>query len=117
MLKPGGYLELMECNVLSERLGPTSFKFASALKNIFDQRGLETKMVSKLKSYIEQQGQFEEIKDEIKHLSGGSEAGKLGQALNDDIISVFKNVEVLLVPDLQVTPEEYEKDLKDIKQE
>ncbi|CAG8636946.1 10619_t:CDS:2 [Funneliformis caledonium] len=116
MLKPGGYLELMESN-LSERLGPTSFIIANAVNTLFEQRGLETKIVSKLESYIEQQGQFEEIKDEIKLLSGSAEAGKLGQVFIEDVMRAYNNIEVVLLPILQVTPEEYKNYLKITKEE
>ncbi|CAI2182741.1 7052_t:CDS:2 [Funneliformis geosporum] len=117
MLKPGGYLELVEFNVLSERLGPTSLKIANALYDLCEQRNLETKMVPKLKSYVEKEGKFEDIKEEIKLIYGGKAEGKLGIAYNDDMMGLYENTRVLMVPFMQISNQEYDQMLKIIKEE
>ncbi|CAI2178760.1 19507_t:CDS:2 [Funneliformis geosporum] len=117
MLKPGGYLELMEFNVLSESLGPSSTIYGNALITLCEQRNLESKMVPKLKYYVEQQEQFEEIKEEGKLICGGREAGKLGQTMNEDIMRFYENMKIVMMPILQVTSEEYDEMIKTIKEE
>ncbi|CAG8450867.1 58_t:CDS:2 [Funneliformis mosseae] len=94
MLKPGGYLELMEFNVFPERLGPTSTIIGNAATR-----------------------KFEDIKEEGKLIYGGREAGKIGQAMNDDMVRFYENMKVPLMPILQVTPEEYDQMLKTLKEE
>ncbi len=49
---------------------------------LFKQSNFETTMVSNLKSYFEQQERLKDIvKEEVKLIYGGKEAGKLGQAV------------------------------------
>ncbi|CAG8632726.1 4623_t:CDS:2 [Funneliformis mosseae] len=70
-----------------------------------------------LKSYFEQQGQFEDIKDEIKNIHGGTAEGKLGLAYNDDVMRLYENVKVLLAPFMQVSHKEYDQMIKTTKEE
>ncbi|CAG8561052.1 17192_t:CDS:2 [Funneliformis caledonium] len=88
MLKPGGYLELVEFDVLAESLGPTSYIFSNAY-----------------------------IKDEIKNIHGGIAEGKLGLAYNDDMMRLYENVKVLLAPFMQVSHKEYDQMVKTTKEE
>ena len=49
--------------------------------NLCEQRNFEITVVPKLKSFFEQQGQLEDVKDEEKLIYGGAKAGKIGHAV------------------------------------
>ncbi|GBB92054.1 hypothetical protein RclHR1_01960004 [Rhizophagus clarus] len=117
ILKPGGYLELMEFDLRPENLGPVSTRFAEAVITLCLQQNCDINLASTLKSYFEQQNQLKDVKEEIKLFYGGAEAGKLGRAFNDDVIGFYKNIKVVLMPILQTSSEEYDQMLETAKKE
>ncbi|CAG8491743.1 7826_t:CDS:2 [Diversispora eburnea] len=77
VLKPGGWLELVEINPMPFQMGPVSSQFFSA--EYLRKRGLDPDIAYKLRSYFEKQENLENVIEEKNRLPYGPEAGKLGQ--------------------------------------
>ncbi|CAG8602268.1 14549_t:CDS:2 [Acaulospora morrowiae] len=106
VLKPGGYLELSEIGPPYE-LGPVSAKIRSAFEHFSEHKDIDFNVLCKLRSFVEQNGQFNDI-HEVKNESFFSpETGKLGRAAIDNIKILFGNLISTLMPILDVTSEEY----------
>lgn len=117
VLKPGGYLELMEFDPETKRIGPVSAKLLKTFINVLEQRNVFPMVFHELHSLCEQQGQLENIKREEKSIFKGAESGKLGQMAIDDLASLFYGVKSHLKEILEVSSEEYDEMVQNMSKE
>ncbi|CAG8824044.1 13024_t:CDS:2, partial [Dentiscutata erythropus] len=65
VLKPGGFVEFSEPSKLFD-LGPATQHFHDAEVEIFEKQGLDDDIYEHLDGYVQNQGQLENIKKEVK---------------------------------------------------
>ncbi|RHZ79195.1 hypothetical protein Glove_151g96 [Diversispora epigaea] len=106
VLKPGGYLELVEINPTPFQTGPVTDQLFSA--GDLRQRGLDPEIVYKLRSYFEKQENLENVIEEKNKLPYGPETGKLGQAAAENTRLGFSHAKPFLQKDLNISSEEYD---------
>ncbi|CAG8499132.1 6245_t:CDS:2 [Diversispora eburnea] len=110
VLKPGGYLELVEFSAPLQT-GPVTSQLFNAVNKMLELRGLDILTVYKVRSYFEQQENLEDIIEEKNRLPHGPEAGKLGQATAENCRLVLSNLKPLLQEALKISSEELKNNL------
>ncbi|RHZ83284.1 hypothetical protein Glove_97g84 [Diversispora epigaea] len=108
VLKPGGYLELVEINHIPFQLGPASIQLSIAVEKLHQLRDLDTQIPYKLRSYFEQQGNLENITEEKNRITYGPETGKLGQAGIENAMLVVSHLKTYLLEEMKMTSEEFD---------
>ncbi|CAG8507648.1 6376_t:CDS:2, partial [Acaulospora morrowiae] len=90
------------------RAGPVSSKFFDALCELQKSRNLDSNIVYRSRSLLEENGRLEDINEEKNVYSYSTEDGKLGKAAVDNAKTVFNNLKPLYLPILAVTPEKFD---------
>ncbi|CAG8464760.1 18532_t:CDS:2 [Acaulospora morrowiae] len=116
VLKPGGYLELSELGPPC-RTGPVTCKVFNAVNDFVAKQNIDHKVLYKLRLFVEQTGQFEDICEEKNTLSYGEKMGKLGQAAIDNAKFGLINARQIVLPALGVTSEEFDEMLDIVAKE
>ncbi|RHZ83325.1 hypothetical protein Glove_97g92 [Diversispora epigaea] len=111
VLKPGGYLELMEINPIPLQMGPVSSQLFIAVEKMLQLRDLDPQIPYKLRSYFEQQGNLENITEEKNRLPFGPETGKLGQAAVENARLGFVHLKTYLLEATKIISEEFDNNL------
>ncbi|CAG8491698.1 7824_t:CDS:2 [Diversispora eburnea] len=109
VLKPGGYLELVEINPMPFQMGPVSSQFF--IPDDLRKRGLDPEIVYYLRTYFEKQENLENVIEEKNRLPYGPEAGKLGQAAVENTRLGFSHVKPFLQEALKISSEEFDNKL------
>ncbi|RHZ83324.1 hypothetical protein Glove_97g93 [Diversispora epigaea] len=117
VLKPGGYLELMEINPIPFQLGPVSSQLFIAVEKMLQLRDLDPQIPYKLRSYFEQQGNLENVTEEKNRLLFGPETGKLGQAAIENTRLGLFHAKPSLLEVIKISSEEYDNNLDIIAKE
>ncbi|RHZ83329.1 hypothetical protein Glove_97g96 [Diversispora epigaea] len=111
VLKPGGYLELVEINPIPFQLGPVTSLYFNAVEKILQLRDLDQQIPYKLRSYFEQHGNLENITEEKNRLPYGPETGKLGQAAIENSNLAFSHAKPFLLEAIKISSEEFDNNL------
>ncbi|CAG8615683.1 6060_t:CDS:2 [Diversispora eburnea] len=111
VLKPGGYLELVEINIIPLQMGPVTSQLFNAVDKMFQLKGFDTQIVCKLQPYFEQQENLEKISEEKNRLPYGPETGKLGQAAVENCRLTFSHAKPFLQEVLKISSEEFDNNL------
>ncbi|RHZ83326.1 hypothetical protein Glove_97g95 [Diversispora epigaea] len=111
VLKPGGYLELVEINPTAFQLGPVTSQLFNAAEKMFRLRDLDTQIAYKLRSYFEQQENLENVTEEKNRLPYGPGTGKLGQAAIENSRLGLSHIKPFLLEDMKISSEEFDNNL------
>ncbi|RHZ85321.1 hypothetical protein Glove_67g48 [Diversispora epigaea] len=111
VLKPGGYLELVEINPIIFQLGPVSSQLFTAVEKMHQLRDLDIRIPYKLRSYFEQHGNLENITEEKNRIPYGPETGKLGQAAIENVRLGVSHLKTYLLETTKISSEEFDNNM------
>ncbi|CAG8771491.1 16480_t:CDS:2, partial [Cetraspora pellucida] len=118
VLKPGGFLELSEPSKMFD-LGPATQRLFNSQIELLDRRGLDSDIFQKLEDYLQNQGQLENIKKEIKQCYHGvkSENIKLSKVIVDNMVTAYESFKPALLEILQISDKEFDELAKKSRKE
>ncbi|CAG8543954.1 14920_t:CDS:2 [Gigaspora margarita] len=112
VLKPGGFIELMEHSMLYN-MGPATKRLCDAEIEAMKLRGTDPFTSQKLDKYLQNQGKLEAIKKEIRECHHGAKSNQAELNLSRTAISNLVNLYAAWKPRLakimQISSEEYDK--------
>ncbi|CAG8700602.1 1427_t:CDS:2, partial [Funneliformis mosseae] len=114
ILKPGGYLELMEIDIEFKPVGPSTKRLHDALIKLIIQNGQDPHVITKLQSFMEANGQLEGIVSEEKFGSFSKSAGQLSPLAVENHKLGFTGVKSVLSKVLNISSEEYDELVKEM---
>ncbi|CAI2185876.1 5702_t:CDS:2 [Funneliformis geosporum] len=117
VLKPGGYLELMEADAELKPLGPNAKRLSDALLGLMAEKGQDPHILLKLPSFMEKNGQLEEIVKGDKFCSYDKSSGRLGQIAVENHTAFFTNIKPPLMKAMNIPSEEYDELVKAMTRE
>ncbi|CAG8825543.1 17236_t:CDS:2, partial [Gigaspora rosea] len=77
VLKPGGYIELLEIDFQYSFMGPATTRLINGILIMFDERGLDPMACYKLQGYLEEHEQLHNVHCEIKKCLDCEDGNKL----------------------------------------
>ncbi|KAF0432488.1 S-adenosyl-L-methionine-dependent methyltransferase [Gigaspora margarita] len=109
VLKPGGFLELFEPSKLFD-LGPATQRFHDAEVEIFKQHGLDDDIYEHLEDHVQNQGQLENIKKEVKpcHYGIKSNNTKLSEVAISNFVTAYASFKPALLKQMKISSEEFD---------
>ncbi|CAG8557938.1 6762_t:CDS:2 [Dentiscutata heterogama] len=117
VLKPGGFLELMEPSPYLFNVGPVNERLWNAppVKN----RGVDPDIYQTLEMYPQNQDQLENVKKEIKTIRHGVNADnhQLNKVGINNLISIAAGMKAVTTKLLQISDDEYDEMLKAAEKE
>ncbi|RIB30402.1 S-adenosyl-L-methionine-dependent methyltransferase [Gigaspora rosea] len=120
VLKPGGFLEMIEPSML-HNVGPATNRLYETDKESMKQRGIDPHIAQKLVEYAQDQGQLENIKKEVRECHYGKKSNdadlKFSKAAINTIIGMFIGLKSFLIEVLQISSEEYDELVKESEKE
>ncbi|RHZ83291.1 hypothetical protein Glove_97g89 [Diversispora epigaea] len=111
VLKPGGYLELVEAIPIPFQMGPVTSQYFNAAGKMLQLRNLDSQVAYKLQSYFEQHENLENITEEKNRITYGPETGKLGQAGVENSKLLLIHIKPFLLEEMKMTSEEFDNNL------
>ncbi|CAG8520408.1 23509_t:CDS:2 [Cetraspora pellucida] len=118
VLKPGGFVEFMEPSPFLFDIGPVNQRLWEAQTSIMDQRGADSYTYEKLEKLLENNGEFENIKKEVKTIRHGENVDpKLNKVDINNLINILVGLKVFMTKLLQVSDDEYDEMLKTAEKE
>ncbi|CAG8776867.1 13410_t:CDS:2, partial [Cetraspora pellucida] len=113
VLKPGGFLELMEPSRLYD-IGPITQRLWEAQITFMKQRGLDMNIPETLEKYLQNQDQLENIKKEVKQINHGEKFNhiQLDKSGINNLISLMAGMKPFTTKILKVSDDEYDELLK-----
>ncbi|CAG8769312.1 1086_t:CDS:2, partial [Gigaspora rosea] len=108
VLKPGGFLELSEPSKIFD-LGLATHRLFNSLIELLEQEGLDSDIYQKLDNYLQNQGQLENIKKEVKQNYHGVKSNdiKLSKVIVSNMVSAYESFKPALLKILQISNEEF----------
>ncbi|CAG8611181.1 1444_t:CDS:2 [Ambispora leptoticha] len=110
LLKPGGWIEICEMDLLPNDIGPGFEKIIDAFKGLLSKRGVDPQIVLKLDSLLADSNSLSKIQFDLRRVTAGHPGGKPGILFAENLAIYFK---IVLAPHLQtfmnISPEEYQK--------
>ncbi|RIB07285.1 hypothetical protein C2G38_2252713 [Gigaspora rosea] len=108
VLKPGGFLELSEPSKIFD-LGLATHRLFNSLIELLEQEGLDSDIYQKLDNYLQNQGQLENIKKEVKQNYHGVKSNdiKLSKVIFSNMVSAYESFKPALLKILQISNEEF----------
>ncbi|CAG8647555.1 20289_t:CDS:2 [Gigaspora margarita] len=109
VLKPGGYVELLEPSMMSD-IGPATQRIVNGQIAAMGHRGTDPDTSKKLKGYLEKQGMVENIIEEVKACYHGERATSPGisKAAVNNTVGIFVCWKPLLAGFMNVSDKEYD---------
>ncbi|CAG8604128.1 548_t:CDS:2 [Dentiscutata erythropus] len=113
VLKPGGFLELSEPSKMFD-LGPATQRLFNGLIELMEKRGLDSNIYQKLEDYLQNQGQLENIKKEVKQCYHGVKSNniKLSKVVVNNMVTAYGSFKLALLEALQISNEEFDELVK-----
>ncbi|CAG8777769.1 1343_t:CDS:2, partial [Gigaspora rosea] len=115
VLKPGGFLEVMEPSML-HNVRPATKRLCETDMESMKQRGTDRFAAEKLVKYMQDQGQLENIIKEIRECHHGKNSNdadlKFSKAAIDNLIDLYSCWKPFLSKIMQISSEEYDKLIK-----
>ncbi|CAG8691679.1 5121_t:CDS:2 [Cetraspora pellucida] len=109
VLKPGGYLELMEDDLEPGNMGPVTNKLATSILNEWESIGLDTKICYKLPKHLEQNKMLKNIWSEQRTID--SKTTNIGDMQTKNWIETALGLRLTLSNILNITHKEFDKSL------
>ncbi|RUS12979.1 S-adenosyl-L-methionine-dependent methyltransferase [Endogone sp. FLAS-F59071] len=108
LLKPGGWVQLVEPDEKLWRLNAESNVFYNSLLAIASNAGLDLSVAKRIPGMMRSQG-FERVDNPRTSIPIGPWRGQLGQMMADDLTEGFIGATQLFAPALELTTDEYER--------
>ncbi|CAG8437306.1 9831_t:CDS:2 [Dentiscutata heterogama] len=113
ILKPGGFIELMEPSPELFDLGPIAKRIWGAQSMLVTQRGVDLDVYQKLEKILQDQGQLENIKKEVKIIHHGINNNvQLNKVDINNLVSIMGGMKTHTTKVLQITDDEFDELLK-----
>ncbi|CAG8570652.1 6167_t:CDS:2 [Gigaspora margarita] len=118
VLKPGGFLELMEPSPSLFDLGPIAKRIWGAQSSLMIQRGVNLDVYQILEEYLENQGHLENIKKEVKQICHGvNNDFQLNKVGINNVVSIMAGMKTHTTKILQISDDEFDELLKAAEKE
>ncbi|CAG8766408.1 2517_t:CDS:2 [Dentiscutata erythropus] len=118
ILKPGGFIELMEPSPELFDLGPIAKRLWGAQTTLVTQRGVDLNVYQKLEKILQDQGQLENIKKEVKIIRHGINNNiELNKVDINNIVSIMGGMKTHTTKVLQISDDEFDELLKAAEKE
>ncbi|CAG8611848.1 2248_t:CDS:2 [Acaulospora morrowiae] len=117
VLKPGGYLEIMDLDAQCGNEGPAAQTLMSAVRTHYQSKGINPIMTSKLKRFMSSTKMLVDINVEEEIHPLGSWDEKIGEIALTDWLMVLNNLKMGIAPLLNINEDEYRDLLRSFKDE
>ncbi|RIB23339.1 S-adenosyl-L-methionine-dependent methyltransferase [Gigaspora rosea] len=111
ILKPGGFIELMEHSMLYN-MGPATKRLCDAQMGGMHLRGTDPFISQKLVKFLQNQGQLENIEQEIRECHHGANSTKaelnLSKSAINNLVTLYAAWKPRLAKMMQISSEEYD---------
>ncbi|RIA87701.1 S-adenosyl-L-methionine-dependent methyltransferase [Glomus cerebriforme] len=112
ILKPGGYLELMEVYCGIPPMGPITERLSNAVIELMHQQGQDPNIAGRIKLFMEANGQIENIVQEEKFGSYSKDSGRLSEIGIENHIALYTGFKSKLSKIMDISSENYDKLVK-----
>ncbi|CAG8492168.1 3825_t:CDS:2 [Acaulospora colombiana] len=92
VLKPGGWLELMDFELMMSGSGPILSQFIEKKLGLLESFNIELDLLQKLQNFLETSGDFTNVQCESKRFPIGKFAGKLGESVRTLYYETYKSI-------------------------
>ncbi|CAG8570632.1 6166_t:CDS:2 [Gigaspora margarita] len=119
VLKPGGFLELMEPSPSLFDLGPIAKRIWDAQSSLVIQRGVDLEVYQRLEEYLQNQGHLENIEKVVKEIRHGVKSNDIqfNKVGINNIVSIMAGMKAHTTKILQVSDDEFDELLKAAEKE
>ncbi|CAG8689867.1 1411_t:CDS:2, partial [Gigaspora margarita] len=117
ILKPGGYLELVELDPMVKDVGPATLRVFEAACQLLINYDTDRYTCYKLKKYLMEQGQLENISYEERQLRYGNNYGRLGQVAVEHHLALMQSLKPELLKIICIPSDEYDELIKNAENE
>ncbi|CAG8526060.1 5327_t:CDS:2 [Dentiscutata heterogama] len=108
ILKPGGYLEFFDDEVLWYNMPPSLEKLCNAIQTELQARHMDPLISRRIGDFIKATGQLENIQHEQKVVPYGSHGGKIGELTAQTFLQFFEGVRKPLMEIMSLSDSEYD---------
>ncbi|CAG8690218.1 3952_t:CDS:2 [Cetraspora pellucida] len=112
VLKPGGYIELMECDFQYNIMGPATKRLINGILLMFDERGLDPTVCYKLRGFLEEHDQLHNVHCEIKKTFDGNDGKKLCKLAQENYTTALVTMKAKLMSIIEASSDEYDELVK-----
>ncbi|CAO3675379.1 unnamed protein product [Umbelopsis ramanniana] len=116
VLKPGGWIELVEIDGAQVYRGRRSSQFWNAVLAYLKQRGFEDGIVKNLYQKVIEAG-FDNIDGMRVRIPLGSWGGKLGEVFEEDVLGAYKSLRPVIQPMLNFSDDDFQELLDNLPAE
>ncbi|CAG8563316.1 13262_t:CDS:2 [Ambispora gerdemannii] len=118
LLKPGGWIEICELDLLPNSMGPCFEKITTAFMGLLSKRGVNSRIVLKLDSLLAGSNSLSKVQFDLRRITAGHRGGKPGILFAENLAIYFKSVVVShLQSFMNLSPEGYQKLWSNCEQE
>ncbi|RIB24418.1 S-adenosyl-L-methionine-dependent methyltransferase [Gigaspora rosea] len=117
VLKPGGYLELLEADFKSSTMGPATTKVTDAILVMFREHGLDPDVCYKLQNYLEEHKQLHDVHCEKKEKLDAKNAEELRKLSSENYTTAMMTLKPKLASMMEVSHDEYDDLIKKMGEE
>ncbi|RIB28652.1 S-adenosyl-L-methionine-dependent methyltransferase [Gigaspora rosea] len=108
VLKPGGYLEIMEFDMIFYNSGFSATKLQTSTIEYFKSKKISAVISPHLKKYLPKLPQFSEVLSEERSTPLGNWGGRLGSFAKVYFILAFKHMKLVLPDYMKISGDEYD---------
>ncbi|CAG8611024.1 8617_t:CDS:2 [Ambispora gerdemannii] len=117
VMKPGAWLEWMECNASLKNQGENTKKLVQAFLSALNSQGLNPWIVNKIPKILDHSGIFVNRQNGKRTVTYGSAAGKCGELSIDTSMNIFQAIRKQIMEFMSITPHEYDLLLDKVREE
>ncbi|CAG8638615.1 1426_t:CDS:2 [Cetraspora pellucida] len=108
VLKPGGYIELLEVEVLFNKMGPATARLMDGILIIFGENGLDQMTCHKLQGFLEGHRQLHDVHSEIKKSIDNEDSEKLYKLMYENYATGLISLKPKLMNIIGASSNEYD---------
>uniref|UniRef100_A0A1D1YLI9 Demethylmenaquinone methyltransferase n=1 Tax=Anthurium amnicola TaxID=1678845 RepID=A0A1D1YLI9_9ARAE len=116
VLKPGGWIELMECDQSLTDMGPLTTDYADKASGLLEELGIPTNLTELIPDYIDTVGCFEELTAEPREIPIGTWGGNLSQMYLDNVAAAYQTLRTS-VNRYNISAEKWDEITQEVKRE
>ncbi|KAF0549288.1 S-adenosyl-L-methionine-dependent methyltransferase [Gigaspora margarita] len=117
VLKPGGYIELLENDFQYSIMGPATTRLINGILIMFDERGLDPTVCYKLQGFLEEHEQLHNVHCEIKKCLDCEDGNKLCKLASENYTTALMTMKPKLMSIIQASSDEYDELVKQMGDE
>ncbi|RIB24017.1 S-adenosyl-L-methionine-dependent methyltransferase [Gigaspora rosea] len=117
ILKPGGFLECFDDEVLWYNMPPSLEKLCNAIQTELQARHMDPLISRRIGDFMKATGQLENIQHEPKTIPYGSHGGKIGELTAQTFLQFFEGVRKPLMDIMSLNDSEYDSLMSQLEKE